>query len=85
MVVSNHAGSLSDEIFIDRSPIAVAKVDRDGAIIDANRSFHRLTRNTLNDRQGIKLVSLLPMIKEKKFSEYYQNAVKKASLAIPLS
>ncbi|MCI5049078.1 MAG: ATP-binding protein [Rickettsiales bacterium] len=42
---ANPNSGLTLETFIDHSPVALARLDGDGNVIEANRAFHQLTRD----------------------------------------
>ncbi|MBY0355663.1 MAG: response regulator [Rickettsiales bacterium] len=45
--------------FIEGSPIAIARMDEQGVILESNRSFKELIRNSFGDDQKIKLADLI--------------------------
>lgn len=57
---SSQAGSdLQLDSFIDNSPIAIAKLDGQGCIIECNQAFHTLTQRTVQGRLPLQFIELL--------------------------
>jgi two-component system, cell cycle sensor histidine kinase and response regulator CckA len=50
--------------FIDNSPIAIAKLDSQGRIIECNLAFHALTQQTLKNRLPVAFLSLISEAKK---------------------
>jgi two-component system cell cycle sensor histidine kinase/response regulator CckA len=56
---TNPGPDLHLDSFIENSPIAIAKLDRDGNIIECNQSFNDLTQHTVADRLPFPFLNII--------------------------
>ncbi len=47
------------DLFVERSPIPIARLDADSHILECNAAFRELTHNSIDIEQPVKLISLL--------------------------
>ncbi len=58
-MVAATVADLQLDSFIDNSPIAIAKLDEGGSVIECNRAFHALTQHTVQNRLPLRFSDLL--------------------------
>jgi two-component system cell cycle sensor histidine kinase/response regulator CckA len=60
--------------FIDNSPIAIAKLDDQGQVIECNQAFHVLTQQTVRDRLPLLFTDLLSEISKQDITQLLEAA-----------
>lgn len=69
--------------FIDHSPIAIARLDQDGCVFEANAAFHRLTRSQFHTKPDLPLMQVIDANEKEAFLKLLVAAGNAQSIPLP--